>query len=98
MLEACLALRRSFNCSIEESRDLRLRSSADLLIDNLSAFEDEKCRDTHHAVILCNFANLINIDFVDSRLTCVLGGKLFDGRGDGSAGAAPRRPEVYEDG
>src|ERR1700731_1668967 len=76
---------------------LALGQRADLLGRDLTVLEDDQGRDAAHAVLGGRARVLVDIDLGDGDLAGELLGDLFERRRDHLAGAAPFRPEIYQD-
>ena len=77
---------------------MSLWRGTDHLIDDLAAFEDQKSRNAHNAVLLSDAALVIYIHLVNFRAARVFLSQLLDGRTDGFARTAPFRPKIDQNG
>lgn len=74
----------------------RLRNSTNDALLLLPILEEEHSRYTSDAVIGCNVAGFICVQFVTCNLPCVFLRQLIDHRSDYLAWPAPWRPELHQ--
>src|SRR6266545_2946340 len=75
--------------------DLRLGHGADDLIRDLAILDEQNGRDGADPVARREGGLLVHIHFGQRHSALRRLRQLFEHRGDGSAGAAPRRPEIH---
>src|SRR4051812_49908311 len=74
-----------------------LRVGADDLLGHLAVLEEDHRRDREDLVLRGGLLVLVDVELDDPQVL-PLAGDLLEDRADDPAGAAPRRPEVDEDG
>ena len=83
---------------VDPARQFALRTGAGLGRHLLAAFEDHQRRDRPDAVLAGDGRVLIDIELGDFHFAVHFARDFFQRRGDHSAGAAPFRPEIDDDG
>src|SRR5919204_6918062 len=82
----------------ERALVVRPRPRADERLAGLAALEEDDARDREDVVARGRRGVLVDVQLRELDATPVLGRKLLEHRMDGAARAAPRRPEVDDDG
>src|SRR5882724_6029254 len=82
----------------DHPRDRLFRLGADDLLGDLAVLEEEEGWNAHHPEAGRDGGVVVHVELSDARLPLVLGRELLENRGHRTAGGAPGRPEVHEDG